>query len=178
MRYIFARTKFERAFHEQVPEAQRTIGRNLLDTAKLLPTTTMIQPRKFEPSDIEFQAAIYELGDEGDELEAVVLQFSGTYGYGSNGNGDAKYMVAIRDYILDCVLPCAIVFDLRELDYKWGNTIWGIFLCDTLPFATVVSRKCSGFQTCGVAEPMFESLESALNHLRPQAKMYQNSLLE
>src|SRR5262245_1054871 len=133
--------------------------------------------REFKPSEIGFSATLYELGENGDELEAVVICFRGSYGYGSAGNGDARYMIAIRDYVVDCVLPCAIVFDLRELSYEWGNAIWEMFRCDE-PFATLVSNRCSGFQTCGVARPMFESLEAAFEDLRPRARAYQRSLRE
>lgn len=136
-----------------------------------------MQAWEFKPSKIQFAATIYELGNEGDELDAAVIQFTGSFGHGSNGNGDAAYMIAIRDYIIDCVLPCAIVFDLRELNYEWGNTIWSMFRCDE-PFATLVSDKCSGFQTCGVAKPMFDNLEAALEYLRPQAVEYRKCLME
>lgn len=116
--------------------------------------------KEFKPSEITFSANIYELGEAGDELEAVVIKFNGSYGYGSAGNGDALYMIAIRDYLLNCVLAYAVVFDLRELNYEWGDGIWDMFRCDE-PFATLVSDRCKGFQTCGVARPMFESIESA-----------------
>lgn len=133
--------------------------------------------REFNASKIEFKATVYELGDAGDEVEAVVIKFRGLYGYGSAGYGDAAYMKAIRDYIAECVLPCAFVFDLRELEYEWGNDIWDMFLCDQ-PFATIVSDMCKGFQTCGVARPMFDDLEAAIEHLRPLAIKYHENLLE
>ncbi len=132
---------------------------------------------EFEPSKMEFRVTVYELGVEGDELEAAVIKFIGSYGYGSEGNGDAAYMIAIRDYVVGCVLPYALVFDLRELDYEWGNTIWNMFQCDE-PFATIVSDRCSKFQTCDAAKPMFDNLEPALEYLRPLAKQYEKSLLD
>jgi hypothetical protein len=36
-----------------------------------------------------------------------------------------------------CVLPSALIFDLRELEYEWGNTIWNMFRCEE-PFAIPV----------------------------------------
>jgi hypothetical protein len=131
---------------------------------------------EFKPSKIEFAATVYELGGVGDELEAVAIKFMGSHGYGSAGNGDAEYMIAIRDYIVACVLPSALIFDLRQLEYEWGNTIWKMFRCDE-PFATIVSERCKGFQTCGVAKPMFEDVETALEYLRPRAIQYRMSLL-
>ena len=133
--------------------------------------------KEFKPSEIKFSAATYELGEDGDELEALVIKFSGSYGYGSAGYGDAMYMIAIRDYLVNCIFPYAIVFDLRELSYEWGDNIWDMFRCDE-PFATLVSDRCSGFQTCGVATPMFESIEPALDNLRPRARAYEKSLSE
>lgn len=133
--------------------------------------------REFKPSKIEFSASVYELGNVGDELEAVVIKFRGSYGDGSAGNGDAAYMIAIRDYIIACVLPCALIFDLRELDYEWGNTIWNMFRCDE-PFATIVSERSKGFQTCGVAKPMFDDIDAALECLRPRAIQFRKSLLD
>ena len=126
---------------------------------------------EFESSGIKFRVFIYEFCEPGDEVYAVVIQFVGSYGYGSAGNGDAQYMIAIREYILECINLNAFVFDLRELDYEWGNAIWWLFSLhpDDPPFATIVSERCKGFQTCGVARPMFETLESALEFLRPLA---------
>lgn len=137
-----------------------------------------MNPVEFEKSPIEYSVLIYELGEPGDEIEAAVIRFEGTYGYGSLGNGDAIYMIAIRDYVIDCVLPCAIVFDLTLLHYEWGNGIWGLFGCDGIPVGTVTSEKCSGFETCAVAEPTFDSVELALQHLRPLAKEYERKILE
>lgn len=74
--------------------------------------------KEFKPSKIEFAAIVYELGEVGDEFEVVAIKFMGAYGYGSAGNGDAAYMIAIRDYIVTCVLPSALIFDLRELEYE------------------------------------------------------------
>lgn len=120
---------------------------------------------EFKPSEIRFSANIYELGDVRDELEAVVIKFIGSYGYGSDGNGDAAFMIAIRDYIVNCALPVALVFDLRELEYEWGDAIWDMFQCDE-PFASIVSERCKGFQTCGVARPMFDCV---LSTTRPRS---------
>ncbi|ODA28474.1 hypothetical protein [Planctopirus hydrillae] len=133
--------------------------------------------KEFKPSKIEFAAIVYELGEVGDEFEVVAIKFMGEYGYGSAGNGDAAYMIAIRDYIVTCVLPSALIFDLRELEYEWGSAIWDMFRCDE-PFATIVSERCNGFLTCGVAKPMFDDVDAALDYLRPRAIQYRTSLSE
>lgn len=132
--------------------------------------------KEFKPSEIEFSAAIYELGEDGDELEALVIKFSGSYGYGSAGYGDAMYMIAIRNYLVNCIFPYAIVFDLRELSYEWGNNIWDLFECDQ-PYATLMSDR-SRSQDSDVTTGVFESIEPALDYLRPLARGYQKSLSE
>lgn len=132
--------------------------------------------KEFKPSEINFSAAIYELGEDGDELEALVIKFSGSYEYGSAGYGDAMYMIAIRNYLVNCIFPYAIVFDLRELSYEWGNNIWDLFECDQ-PYATLMSDR-SRSQDCAVTTGVFESREPALDYLRPLARGYKKSLIE
>ena len=134
-----------------------------------------MHPIAFQESKIEFSASIYELGERGDRIDAVVVRFEGCYGYGSLGNGDASYMIAMRNYVIDCVIPSAIVFDLSSLEYEWGNAIWGLFSCDDIPVATVTSNKCLGLS--GMA-PTFSSVELALEHVRSLAKEYDRRLLD
>jgi hypothetical protein len=133
----------------------------------------MPQPvaKEFKPSDIKFSATIYELGESGEELQALVIKFSGSYGYGSAGNGDAIYMIAIRDYLVNCTLPSAIVFDLRELSYEWGNAIWDLFRCDE-PFATLLTDRPNSSKNPAV----FDNVEQALDYLTPRARAYEKSL--
>lgn len=138
-----------------------------------------------ELSDIEYR--IFTCDISGDrKATALVLQFSGSYGHGSAGNGDGQFMRTITLCALSLWNVDAVIFDLRELDYEWGNTIWGIYGrsfdpsgIGDLPYATVVSDRCrAGFETCaGIVGPMFDGLESAIENLRPRAHQYLASLL-
>src|SRR5476651_2533422 len=52
---------------------------------------------------------------------ALIVQCCGTYGVGSPGNGDASFMTAIASAALKAWWPNALIFDMRELDYMWGD---------------------------------------------------------
>ena len=109
----------------------------------------------------------------------LVLAFSGKYGIGSEGNGDAAYMIGVRRAAMAAWEGDALVYDLRELSYEWGNAIWALF-CGGFgdidlrgtPSALVVSDLCrEGFATCsGRVPPMFNDLESALQHVEKEAE--------
>jgi hypothetical protein len=81
--------------------------------------------------------------------EALVMKFIGEYGYGSGGNGDALYMTAMTKAAIEYCDPDALIFDLSELGYEWGdmleavlstgNQIWGE---EDVPHAVVVSDLC------------------------------------
>lgn len=116
---------------------------------------------------------------------AMVLQFSGTYGHGSLGNGDGHFMRVITLGALSCWNVEAVVFDLRQLHYEWGNTIWGMYGrsihpagIDDLPYATVVSDLCrAGLTSCeGIVGPLFDDLDSAIESVRPRAQEYLDKL--
>jgi hypothetical protein len=101
----------------------------------------------------------------------LLLQFSGVYGVGSAGNGDADFMRVITRAALDAWHSNAVVFDLRELAYQWGNAIWAVFGrgirspgAEALPCAVVVSDLCrGGYSTCrGMVPPIFDDVESAV----------------
>jgi hypothetical protein len=109
----------------------------------------------------------------------LVLAYSGTYNIGSDGNGDAAYMIAFRRAAMAVWDTNAFVYDLRELKYEWGNSIWSLFsgtfgepdLRGT-PSALVVSDLCkAGFSTCaGFVPPMFDHLDAALKHVEKEAE--------
>lgn len=81
--------------------------------------------------------------------EALVMKFIGTYGYGSGGNGDARYMTAMTKAAIEYCGPNALIFDLSELGYEWGDMLeavlstgyqlWGD---EDVPHAIVVSGLC------------------------------------
>jgi hypothetical protein len=102
---------------------------------------------------------------------ALVIRFSGVFGIGSAGNGNAALMRVVTRAGLDAWGCRAVVFDLRELAYEWGNGIWEAFSRAVeagrgkrLPCALVVSELCrNGFSSCaGMVPPMFDDLEAAV----------------
>lgn len=124
-------------------------------------------------SDLKYRIFTCDLGGE-HHAQAMVLQFSGTYGVGSEGNGDAEFM---RVTSL-AALSAWRVHAVRELDYEWGNSIWSVFGhgidpsgVERLPVALVVSERCrTGFASCASLVPkMFDDLESALAFVGPPA---------
>ena len=124
--------------------------------------------------------------------EALIFEFSGKYGVGSDGNRDADYMEAITSAFLSISNTNAVVFDLRKLDYEWGNRVWHVLQCEdcaiedcevvgepqkVFPIAIVVSDLCrSGFSTCqGMVPPMFDDLDEALRFVEAPARAYLDS---
>jgi hypothetical protein len=81
--------------------------------------------------------------------EALVMKFIGTYGYGSSGNGDARYMIAVTKAAIEYSDPDALIFDFSQLRYAWGDMLgavltegyrlWGD---EDVPHAIVVSDLC------------------------------------
>ena len=129
-------------------------------------------------SEIQYQIFTCDMSGKRN-AEAMILRFSGSFGVGSEGNADGEFMRTITLCALSLWHTDAVVFDLRELDYTWGNKIWAMYghsfepsgLGD-LPFATVISDRCrSGLESCkSIVGPMFEDLESAIENLRPRVQ--------
>lgn len=129
-----------------------------------------------ELSNLQYQIFTTQLhGDIGPT--ALVLKFSGTYGYGSGGNRDAAFMRAITLAAISAWDAGAVIFDLRELDYEWGNDIWDVFGDSSIPpftleepQALIVSDRCrKGFSTCtGMVPEMFDDIESAIAYVRQE----------
>jgi hypothetical protein len=131
-----------------------------------------------ELSNIQYRIFTCDISGERNAT-ALVLQFSGIYGYGSGGNDDGEFMRTITLCALSLWRVDAVIFDLREFDYQWGNTIWGMFGrsidpsgIGDLPYATVVSDRCrAGFESCaGIVGPLFDDLEMAIANVRPRAQ--------
>jgi hypothetical protein len=137
----------------------------------------LVELRFEELSRLQYQIHSCALGGK-HHARALVVKFSGIYGIGSKGNGDANFMRAIVLAALNVWHSHAIVFDLRDLAYEWGDAIWRVFGrgidpagIDEYPRALVVSDLCrSGFSTCGtIVPPMFDDLESAIKFVAEPA---------
>lgn len=60
-------------------------------------------------------------------LKIMILKFIGSYGDGSSGNSDARYMSAIGKAALEAWGPSGVIIDLSELNYQWGDELDRVF---------------------------------------------------
>jgi hypothetical protein len=114
--------------------------------------------RLADMSSLTYRTFVCEFGGEW-EPRALILEFSGHYRWGSEGNADANYILAIKAAALAvfdaaALGPDAIVYDFRGMVYEWGNRIWNVLPTprpgdeSDLPAAMVVSDSCrQGFST-------------------------------
>jgi hypothetical protein len=146
----------------------------------------LVERRFDELSHLQYRVFTCALGGK-HNATALVLKFSGVYGVGSEGNGDAHFMRVITRAALSAWDSHAVVFDLRELSYEWGDSIWGVFgrgiqpsVVERVPCALVVSDRCrDGFSTCrGLVPPMFDDLESAMTFVGEPARAELERLFE
>jgi len=79
-----------------------------------------VQPLKPRPT--------FEQVLEHERGPVVAVTFPGTYRPGSEGNDDAATMVAYLRYVLSATKPAAVIFDVRDLEYSWGDGIGGLAL--------------------------------------------------
>jgi hypothetical protein len=105
-------------------------------------------------------------------VHVTVLEWNGVFGDGSRGNDDGVFMRVTTLAVLSAWHTYGIVFDLRNLNYVWGDKIWEMYGrgidpsgVEDLPYSTVVSDKCmAGFKTCmSIIEPAFDTLDEAIN---------------
>ena len=117
------------------------------------------------------------------DVQALVVSFHGQYGYGSKGNGDAIFMTAVIKAGLAAWHTSALILDLREMVYEWGDMIGsaidagaGQYIKARFPTAVVISKLNRDGLTTFVEKEMgdepshwlFESLEDALHHVQGQ----------
>lgn len=116
-------------------------------------------------------------------LEAIVVAFYGEYGFGSAGNGDAMFMTAIIKAALAAWEPQALVIDLHQMTYEWGDLMIKAiaagedrYIDAPLPTAIVMSdRNREGLislltQEMGVEprEWLFDCIETAIERVEKQ----------
>lgn len=82
-------------------------------------------------------------------LDVLIMKFSGVYGIGSKGNGDAQFMTAMTKAAISYTAPFGLIFDFTDLSYQWGDRMSDVILAGEhhwadaeMPFAIVVSDKC------------------------------------
>lgn len=91
--------------------------------------------------------------------DPLVVTFTGVYGVGSAGNSDAAFMRAVIARGLQATTPAAVVLDLRELDYRWGDMMASVLndaVVGRVNPAVVVSDRCRAALTTLVADELGE----------------------
>ncbi|MBK8975658.1 MAG: hypothetical protein IPM29_07010 [Planctomycetes bacterium] len=76
----------------------------------------------------------YRISTWGDDIEdewvtVAVVSFAGTYRPGSAGTPDAALMVAVLGASLAHCHPDAVIIDLSDLTYSWGDGLLQLFYC-------------------------------------------------
>jgi hypothetical protein len=97
-----------------------------------------------EESDIRVRYFVSPVDKSGRDI--LVIRYSGVYGYGSAGNPDAHHMYAMAMAGVAAFEPSAVIHDLTELQYEWGDMLELVFnvpaeLVD-MPFAIVTGSNC------------------------------------
>ena len=75
------------------------------------------------PNGIECAFFTCSMGRADDDYSGIILvvAFKGVCGIGSANNSDATFMAAMIKAGIEAWSPDALVLDLRELDYRWGD---------------------------------------------------------
>jgi hypothetical protein len=112
-----------------------------------------------------------------DGVAVLVLAYRGTYRDGSQGTPDAGRMRADAVAALSVWSEDAVVFDFRELRYRWGNGMISVFAAeppetlDPIASAVVVGPDSrAGLASLCKPEALFESLEVAVRVVAEQAR--------
>src|SRR5262245_36579816 len=75
-------------------------------------------------------------------LSVIHLAFAGEYRSGHAGAPDAHYIEGIVRTVHEIWRPSALILDLRELSYEWGDEMDLVLQPPTDISAIVVSPKC------------------------------------
>lgn len=60
-------------------------------------------------------------------LDTLVIRYVGNYRLGSGGNPDAMYMCAMAKAGVAAFHPYAVIHDLSQLTYEWGDLLEMVF---------------------------------------------------
>src|SRR6266550_5869970 len=91
-----------------------------------------LTPRKFEDlCSLEYALATCAMisWPYMEQMECLVVHFSGECGNGSRNNrtGYAEFMSAIIKAAVEAWKPVALILDLRQLKYEWGDEMGQLF---------------------------------------------------
>ena len=113
----------------------------------------------------------------------LIAKFTGTYRPGSAGAPDAHFICGIAQTAIAMWDPAALILDLRELSYTWGDEM--VLVLDAgsdrhIPTSVVGSAAClpaigtliygiNSTQPATDAESIFDSIEEAWEYVHKKA---------
>ena len=137
-----------------------------------------LQPAKFEDeSSIRYNLQL-ETSGGGRFWYTLVVKFVGSYANGSSGRADASYMLGVCEMAVSIRKPAAVVIDLSELRYEWGDEMaWLVPPSVHVPAAVVVGPSCAAAiatllfgpkttRQATDAECVFDSVATAWRYVR------------
>lgn len=76
-------------------------------------------------------------------VQTLIISFHGSYRYGSAGSSDAGLIKGIIKTGISVFDPFAVLIDLSDLEYTWGDNLDLSFEeTDSTPTTVLVSDKC------------------------------------
>lgn len=134
-------------------------------------------------SPLEHQISTWQ--PSGLSTPVLVISFSGIYRYGSQGEPDSRLMESVVAGARIAFCPEAIVLDLSQLDYQWGDDLRHVVRTAigrsdqvTLPVTAAIGPKAwDGWKTfaplfaSALAGFWFDNVGEAVLHASRQAKM-------
>lgn len=118
--------------------------------------------------------------------KVTVIKYSGTFGIGCEGNGDAVYMYAMGIAAVSLHNSAGVIIDWTDLDYQWGDMLEMVldigsrsYIDGEFPRAVVVGPKCKeavrtlllGLESKESIEKLgfvFENLDSAFKYMEDE----------
>ncbi|QIF01216.1 hypothetical protein [Roseimicrobium sp. ORNL1] len=122
-------------------------------------------------------------------LSIVHIAFSGDYRDGSSGAPDAHYIAGVAGILKAVWRPAAMILDLRELRYEWGDEMIIVLKSPSDVHAILVGPKCEpaiSSLCCGIASGksvlerphFFREFEPAIEFVKEALVEDWNSKLE
>ncbi len=142
-----------------------------------------LQPVSFDKeTDIRYEFRLETTG-KNRFWYTLIAKFSGTYRPGSAGAPDAHFICGIAHTGIAMWHPAALILDLRELSYTWGDEMDMVLDAGSdhhVPTAIVGSDAClpaigtlihgiNSTQPATDAKSIFDSIEEAWEYVRKKA---------
>lgn len=113
---------------------------------QLPPDFSVVDWAEYSTVGITYQVARYVFERE---RELLHVSFTGNYGYGAAGNGDADFMDAMYRAAVEVVDPDGLILDFSDFNYEWGDRLGKVLnlpdswaQVERQPFAIVLGQGC------------------------------------